>query len=878
MNKEKNENNENNLNNNNKTKSPGNKNLKDNYNKDMVLSPKIYHEIQEELSRKKSNSLSTDNLDDNDKEIREIYDILRYNNKNSNKINEISLPLFKKTKISEYLKSDLLFTGLDINDLIKYINPFISLNQYNLDEFIYSYNESAENIYLILKGNIGLYKLVEVEEVFTSEQYYFYLYKKYTQYKQIVYKNGKDNTNNNEFIDIDSLIKNVNNNKHIFPLFSIDDISELNKIILNIKLFIRFLENKTRKISELFQQLNIPLSYLNYDKFVRSQISYNKFMEELTKNVREREKFYMKYLGKDEQYKIKIIKFIKYKSLPKYYYFGNFEIIDTKPFRKDYALSESDNTILLTINKKDYSKIVNKSRKERKKKEIEFLHNNFFFKSINKYYFETKIYIKFEIDQFFRGYTLSKQGEKMNNFIFIEEGVIESSINDISLLELTEKIRALYDFIIKKAKELGEDQKTIIDFDTKLNQKTNLKYQLVEEILKQKQNFTIYKTEKGVIGDYEYYFDVPSFITSTVISKNNRIFFYDFQNFKKINEETHTFNETLKRISLYKLKSLLKRMITIYNSYFSFSVKTLENKIKDNNKLIEEENSLVNENKVNYNYSIENEKNYSSPLNLFRKNNINIKHFINTISEFHNNKNNYEHHNSNTRNYFNNLYYSTKVESKSIYNLKSENSFNDNENINDNIKTLNKGKIFNKKNLALHSINDSYKKDKEKMTIKKLKLTKLNNLQIKNDIKTDFNINVDLSSDKPKKKNEIKNQILDIFLPPLIENQKKMRNKIEHRNFSNIKDNNNTTVTRHALETINSINNTFLGHKDKNNMDELLLTNFDFKKSKKSKKSKSIDIKKAQILLLKNRNKKAKLILQKKNEVENFYEEDFFNL
>ena len=61
-----------------------------------------------------------------------------------------------------------------------------------------------------------------------------------------------------------------------------------------------------------------------------------------------------------------------------------------------------------------------------------------------------------------------------------------------------------------------------------------------------------------------------------------------------------------------------------------------------------------------------------------------------------------------------------------------------------------------------------------------------------------------------------------------------MRNKIEHRNFSNIKDNNNTTVTRHALETINSINNTFLGHKDKNNMDELLLTNFDFKKSKKS--------------------------------------------
>ena len=814
---------EKNTNNSNKTKSPGNKNLKDNYNKDIVLSPKIYHEIHEELSRKKSINLSIDTLDEKEEEIREIYDILRYNNKNTNKINQISFPLFKKTKIKEYLKSDLLFTGLDINDLIQYINPFISLNQYNFNEFIYSYNEPAENIYLILKGNIGLYKLIEVEEVFTSERYYFYLYNKYMQYKQIVYKNIKDNVNNNEFIDIDSLIKNVNNNKLFFPLFSLDDIPELNKIILKIKLYIRFLENRTKKISEIFLKLNIPLSYLNYDKFVRNQISYNKFMEELTKNIKEREKYYMKYLGKDEQYKIKIIKFIKYTSLAKYNYFGNFEIIDTKPFRKDYALSESDDTILLTINKKDYSKIVNKLWKERKKKEVEFLHNNFFFKTINRHYFETKIYIKFEIDQFFKGYTLSNQGEKMNNFIFIEEGVIESSINDISLRELTDKIKALYDFIIKKAKELGEDQKTIIDFDTNLNLKTNLKYELVDEILKQKQNFIIFKSEKGVIGDYEYYFDV------------------------------------------------------IYNSYFSFSVKTLENKIKDDNKLLEKENSNINENKGNNNYSIENEKNYSSPLGLFAKKNININHFINTISEFHNSKNNFEHQNSNTRNYFNNLYYSTKVERKSIYKMKNENSLNDNENLNTITKTLNKGNIFNKKNITLHSINDLYKKDKEKITIKKLKLTKLNNLQNQKELKADFSINVDLSSDKSKKKNEIKNQILDIFLPPLIENQKKLRNKVENRNFSNIKNKNNITVTRHALETINSINNTFLGHKDKNNMDELLLTNFDFKKSKNSKKSKSIDIKKAQILSLKNRNKNAKLILQKKNELENFYEEDFFN-
>ena len=866
---------ENNLSNNKIIKSSSKRNLKDNYNKEIILSPKIYVEIQEELSKKKYNNLNINNLDKSDEEIKEIYEIydtLRYQNKNNNQINQISFPLFIKTKMNEYLKSDLLFTGLDLNDLIKYINPFISLNQYNFDEFIYSYNESAENIYLILKGNIGLYKLVEVEEMFTSEQYYFYLYNKYTQYKQIVYRNNQDRVNNNEFIDIDSLIKTANNNKHIFPLYSLDDISELNKILLKIKLYIRFLENKTKKTSELFLKLNIPLNFLNYDKLIRNQISFNKFMEELTKNIKEREKFYMNYLGKDQTYKIKIIKFTKYKSLQKYDYFGNFEIIDTKPIRKDYALSENDDTILLTINKKEYSKIVNKSRKEKKKKEIEFLHNNFFFKTINKHYFETKIYIKFEIDQFFKGYTLSKQGEKLHNFIFIEEGVIQSSINDISLLELTDKIRALYDFIIKKAKELDEDLKTIIDFDTKLNQKTNLKYELIEETLKQKQNFTIYKTEKGMIGDYEYYFDIPSFITSTVISKNNRIFFYDFYNFKKVNDETHAFNDILKRISFCKLKSLLKRMISIYNSYFSFSIKTLENKINDNNKLIEEQNSNVFENKVSNNCSVENEKNFSSPFNVFRKKNININNFINTISEFHNSKYHFENQSSNTRNYLNNLYYSTKFDRKTITNLKNNHPLFVNENLDDNKKALNLRKIFNKKNLALLSINDSLNKSKEKITIKKLKLSNLHNSQNKKELKNDVNNN----DDESKNKNEMKKQILNIFLPPLIENEKKLRHKVEHRNFSNNKDSTNINITKHALETINSINNTYLGHKDKNNLEELILTNFNLKNSKNSKKSKSIDIKKAQILLLKKRDKKAKLILQKKNELENFYEEDFF--
>ena len=841
------------------------KSNKNNLKKDMfILSPKLFGKIKEELAKNKNNDLNIENIDENDEEIRELFDALQNQKKNNNEfINNYILPLFKNTNLKEFLKSDLLFTSLDIIDLINYLSSFITLKKYKQNEIIYSYNEPAENIYLILRGTIGLYKLVETEEMFTSDEYYFYLYSKYYQYKQIIFKeNEKINLDNNEFIDIDLLINNINNNKHIFPFHNIEDILDINKIILLIKIYILFLENKARNTYELFKKFNIPMSYLNYDKFIKRKISFSQFMEELSKNMKEKEKFYMKYLSKDEKYKIKIVKFVKYQNLNRDNYFGNFEIIDTKPLRKDYAISENpENTILLSINKKEYSKIANKSRKEKRKKEIDFLHDNFFFKTINRHYFETKVYIKYKIDQFSPGHILSNQGEKIHNFIFIEEGVIQSAINDISLLEFPDKIKSLYDFIIKKAKDLNEDPKEIIDFDIKLNQKTNLRYDLIKDALKQKQNFTISKSVKGMIGDYEYYFRIPSFITSTVISKNNRIFFYDFLNFKKVNEETHAFNEILKRISFYKLKSILKRMVAIYNSYFSYTMKIIENKLNEKSNILNTE-----ENRLNINNSIENDKNFSSPINKFRKKAINLNNIINTIYEKNNSRHIIESQKFTRKLNFNNIFSKSRNNGKLLYNIKQYHNILDSEknDKNQNLNILNNKNILTKnKTLTNNSINNSFNINnisKERSSTKKLKINKFNTITNRNKIfKDSSKENIDIKK-ITKSKEETKNKILEIFLPPLLKKTEKSINKTINRKID-IKNN----FIRHALETTNSINSVSLGHRDKNSLDKQYLTNYNFKKSKKSK---SLNIKKAQILLLKNRDKKAKLIAKKRNELE----------
>ena len=834
--------------------------LKDNYNNDILSSPKIYLEIKEELSKKRANIDIDYFFEVEEEDIKDIYDIIKRQNKN-NKINNNLLSLLKKTKINEFLKSDLLFTGLEIDNLINYMNTFICLNKYSLNEFIYSYKEPAENIYLILKGRVVLYKFVETQEMFSCEEYYLYLNNVYMLYKQLISKN--DNIKNNiasikdinEFIDIDYLINDVNKNKNIFPLYSMDDIPELNKIILLLKLFIQFLENKKGKIPELYKQYNIPIDYLNCDKLLKKQITINNYMDEISRNIKEREKFYMKYIGKEEKYKVYISKFVKDKNLKEDNYFGNFEIIDTKPIRKDYALSESESTILLSINKKEYSKIVNKTQKEIRKKEINFLHDNFFFKTINRQYFESKIFIKFEIDQFFKGYILSNQGEKMNNFIFIEEGIIKSSINDISISELPEKIRELYDFIIKKAKEYDIDHKTLIDFDTKLKKKTNIKYELLKETLEQKKNFTIFKAEKGLIGDYEYFFNTPSFMTSTVISKNNRIFFYDFHNFKKVNNETRAFNESLKKISFYKLKSILKRMISIYNSNFSFSIKMIEDNLA-NNKLEEKDNNIDLKDEIsNLNNSVDDEKNCNPDVNIFRNKKINLNNFISIIKESYNNMYNFERQNNNDKNRLINFVSNTKNNLRTSYNVKSFHLSDDIENLKQKKMTIKTRKI-NANKTNFDSKESSFKNSNNKTSIKRLKMeneeTKMH------------------GENKLKNKLLKKDRILNVIFPPLISNIKEPSQKIFKRNITLNKDRHSI---RHTMHTFNSINNTSLGHTDNHNFDKKLLSNYNIKISKKSK---SIDIKRAQIIVLKNRDKKAKLLLRKKNYLDNLISEEIF--
>ena len=837
---------------------------------------KVYENMKEEMIKKRIKNINLSEII-TDKELRNIYFLLIKPYKKRNRKDNLDIFLYLlKTRLKENLKSDLLHTDFKLDTLFNFISPYISGNIYSNGEIIYSSGEPAENLYLILNGNVGQYKLVQTEKSLSSEDYYLYLYEQFNYFKKTIIDEADNNfiyRNEKEYTDIDLLRKMVNINKNIYPLYSFDDIQDLQKIIIETKIYIKLMENRPRDAVTTFEKFNVPLSYLNYDKLLNTDISPNYFIQIVSRRITQREEFYIKYIGKNTEFNVKLMKYEKIDIFKPFDYFGNFELIDTRPIRNDTIRCESNFTILMIFNKKSYSNVLNTIQKEKRQKDVIYLHSSFYFKNINRLYFEARMFPKYKIDNFLKGNILINQGERINNFIFVKEGTIEASINNISLFELSEKIKVLQEFIITKAREYDYNIKDIINLDLSLNQKTHLHYEMVEGILKQRQSFVLSITDKGCFGEYEFFFDTPAFVTETVISKNGKIYFYDFESFKKINEEVHVFNEVLKGSSFSKLKSILKRMITIYNSYFKFNMKQIETKIEEHeNKLknLDAENSK--ENEGDFNYISEQQKHFSSPITLFKKNIMNIHNIINN-NEYNKSKESLEKFSRIGK------YTVSSIFSNDIKKMKKnrQNTFSQIKNFRDKIEdNIFRSKIFNLKNKLNHNIKINFSIDnsfKEKKNTSLNKKNKSNNSLKKN---KKNRINIVLKTENTQRRKQF-----DVFLPPL--------SMTEDRNITNQKQNNNECFSnenfkinyhcfKNSLSIPNSINDASLGHRDKSinkNSNNLVLSNYE-KCSKKNinKKSGTINIKRAQINIIKNRSKKMRLILKRKNEEDSFYDDE----
>ena len=537
-----------------------------------------------------------------DPEIFRILVILtkKYKNRNG-KENKLILSYLTKIKMNEVIKSDLLESDLKWKEMFSYMEPYFSGKTFKFYDTIFYTGEEADFLYVILSGKIGRYSTVEINESISCEEYLLYLYNSRERYQQML-KDGpngnkekkiKANINNknmNKFIDKNKINKDkkekeetrldlkdgeyvdenllqemIEKNNEVFPLHSYDDIDKLKEIIFKIKLSLLLIDGKTNEAVDLFQKYQFPITFLGYDKVVDREITSQLYLQNLSKSLGVKGRYYMKLLGLINQ-KVKILKYVKNDILEQDQIFGNFELIDCSPKRKFTARCESDKCLLLCVDKKMYTSIIYEIQKNKREKEVNAYHSDYLFKDINITYFTARIFSNFKIKNLFKGDIIFSQDKDLDHFILVKDGLIELSLKNISFFELNSLIKKIKDILVLGAKKYAIDYNELFNFNMNIDTRTTLKMSVINEVIHQKKNFIFSRNQNGFFGEYELFFGIPSLLTGTVASDSCKVYYYAYEKYKNLNVDTYILNESLKENSFFKLKTILKRLINIYNS------------------------------------------------------------------------------------------------------------------------------------------------------------------------------------------------------------------------------------------------------------------------------------------------------------------------
>ena len=115
---------------------------------------------------------------------------------------------------------------------------------------------------------------------------------------------------------------------------------------------------------EIYNNYDFPYSKYNYKDLINGRLNINQFISNLNNFFGPREYFYLQQMNPSKT-KIKKLKYIRTNYLNEFDYFGNFELIETKPLRNETARCESSKCLLFAINKKNYGSLINEEQKIR---------------------------------------------------------------------------------------------------------------------------------------------------------------------------------------------------------------------------------------------------------------------------------------------------------------------------------------------------------------------------------------------------------------------------------------------------------------------------------------------------------------------------------
>ena len=547
--------------------------------------------------------------------------IIEILNKHQEKtIHEVSILknfVLNKTKIiTKFSQDSLEESSYDL--LLSLSLPSSSYKSFpKVNNTIINIGDQAEYLFIILKGKAAIYNMQKIHKEMCGYEYYLLLQN---------YKN-----NNEKYL----LEKTISENNLFFPIDS-NDIYMLDKIVLKIflnkqekRMYPNYLDLLLEKVGMKYSDFKLE-SYI--EKIERRNKSNIQGMDIENMTLEEKIDEYKKIMiynlqdawnvaFRNERRIIEELNTIDIEILKKYVFLTKTKNEETITFYKcvynktieenDYfgdsenriyinkVISLSENLDLFCIKTDLYNEFVRRIRSKLLADQINFLLDNFFFRSIYKNYFEKYYFKYFDLVEYKIKQIIVNENDPIKFCYFIKSGTVKLTSNR-SIIE-NHILIELFKNIILKTDSYNDD----LEMHKSLNElyceiKNNIEY--FNEEMNNKNNLHLMTlNEKNCIGTVGYYYGLNYLYTAEANSdvvevykissdklmkmlrdKNHRAFFY----YKKYCEQNiKFFFDRLLKLNDATLVIIKKNKLRQFGDIYNFdNIENLDEKTNKNDK------------------------------------------------------------------------------------------------------------------------------------------------------------------------------------------------------------------------------------------------------------------------------------------------------
>ena len=506
---------------------------------------------------------------------------------------------FRSKRISQSLYEKMILLSLQSSRL-KIFNEAKSQ--------IYTPENEANHLYIILKGSV---KIIKVQKTVTKMNSFDY-------FKMILnYRNKKKSY----------LLKNtINENNGIFPI-DLKDVEILDKILLKIFIINRKeTENDFDYLDIFFSKLGLNHSDFGLKTSYKEELSlknekieiYNKQMiesgngskrknlipynpKEAENNIMEQEKILHDKLNE-----------ITYDICQKYIYFldnkeefvTTFELNTDKILTSnecfgdhfgskyiDFAESNEGDLYLLMIKNDIINQMADSERDKNSLSQVDFLVNNFFFRSIKKFIFERYFLNIFEFENYQSGQKICEENSTVKYLYFIKKGKVKLSYNK-SILEIHSLINLIKEQIKQKVFDKESNNNEIIKYLEENQNYYSVEGEIdsiKEELNNKQERIIIIYQENQCLGYECYYYGLKYLYTATAASDKVELYKISITQLAKIfNNRNEKCYIDLARKAEKSLFFLMKRFIKMNELLMNLSKKRKEtqNEVEKNNQTV----------------------------------------------------------------------------------------------------------------------------------------------------------------------------------------------------------------------------------------------------------------------------------------------------